>query len=502
MNSYKIDKEIGINNPIIAQRFMADPYAIEYDGRVYVYGSNDSDSFYKDENGLYDKNRYANIKSINCVSSCDLVNWTDHGIIQVADDSKTEKNGVAKWSGNSWAPAVCYKYFKNGETEEMKAKFFLYFANSATSIGVLTADSPTGPWNDPIGKPMITKETPGCEEVEWLFDPAVLVDDDGNAYIYFGGGVPTGKEKNPQTARVAKLTNDMTAIDGEAMMIDAPLMFEDSGINKINGKYYYSYCINWSEEAGQTVGKAQIAYMVSDNPMGPFEYKGIIMKNPGQSDNFSEEAWGNNHHCMLQIKDKIYMFYHSPQYQLDRKLNFNQTANDGNAYRTTYVDIAVVNSDGSVVVENMTKKGTLSAISHVDPYINNEGATFVWGNGVTTEWSSEGSGLFAVNVGLQFGVNDGWIGLSGVDFGTEGANGLVIKAAALKQCRIKVFIDKCDTENLIADLFIAPTGSLSAFADNMGQTLHHVKGIHDIFICSEDVSLDKQVMVALWRFVS
>ena len=106
----------------------------------------------------------------------------------------------------------------------------------------------------------------------------------------------------------------MISIDGEAVKIDAPYIFEDSGINKIGDTYYYSYCTNWSEEAGEAMGKAQISYMTSKNPMGPFEYQGEIMQNPGQSEYFSQKAWGNNHHCILGYKGKHYMFYHTPQY--------------------------------------------------------------------------------------------------------------------------------------------------------------------------------------------
>ena len=148
-------------------------------------------------------------------------NWTDHGTIAVSGNK-----GAAKWSANSWAPAVCHKKI-NG-----KEKFFLYFANNASSIGVLTADSPTGPWTDPIGKPIIDRSIKGCAESEigWLFDPAVLVDDDGTGYLYFGGiGNTDGKKedfiRNPKCARVVKLSDDMTSVDGDAKMIDAPVSY-------------------------------------------------------------------------------------------------------------------------------------------------------------------------------------------------------------------------------------------------------------------------------------
>lgn len=134
-------KEVGNNNPIAAQRFMADPYAIEYNGRVYVYGTNDSQSMRIGEDGKIPNNNYSNINTLNCYSSADMVNWRDEGIIQVAG-----KKGPATWSKNSWAPAVCYKNIDG------KDKFFIYFADNGSGIGVLEGDSPTGPWRDPIGK--------------------------------------------------------------------------------------------------------------------------------------------------------------------------------------------------------------------------------------------------------------------------------------------------------------------------------------------------------------
>src|SRR5690625_5319562 len=100
---------------------------------------------------------------------------------------------------------------------------------------------------DPIGKPIINANTPGTEGVIWIFDPAVLIDDDGEGYLYYGGGVPGGSSptqeqaKHPKTARVIKLSDDMIHTEGEAQLIDAPFMFEASEIHKHDGKYYYSY---------------------------------------------------------------------------------------------------------------------------------------------------------------------------------------------------------------------------------------------------------------------
>ena len=201
-------KGMTANNPLLANSFACDPTAIEYNGRVYVYMSNDTQEHYGQ--GDDGENGYGYITSMHVISSADMVNWTDHGEIYVAD-------GIvgAKWAKNSWAPAVAWKNIDGQD------KFFLYFADGGGGIGVLEADSPTGPFKDPLGHGLITRNTPNCADVLWLFDPAVLVDDDGKAYIYFGGGVPSDKISHPMTARCVELGDDMISIKGEPVTIQS-----------------------------------------------------------------------------------------------------------------------------------------------------------------------------------------------------------------------------------------------------------------------------------------
>ena len=203
-------------------------------------------------------------------------------------------DGGAKWASNSWAPCAAHKTINGKEV------FYLFFANGGNGIGVLTGDSPAGPWRDPLGKPLITRDIKNCEDVVWLFDPAVLIDDDGTGWLYFGGGIPGEEFANPDTARVVRLSEDLLSLDGEVQKIDAPYLFEDSGINKINGRYYYSYCSNFSTE-GNSLGlhSGAIQYMVSDSPAGPFEYVGEVFENPGVFFLLS----GNNHHSIFQFNN-------------------------------------------------------------------------------------------------------------------------------------------------------------------------------------------------------
>lgn len=409
-------------NPIMTSRLTADPWAMEYNGRVYVYGTNDSQQYSEAPEA---DNNYAKIKTLNCYSSADMVNWTDHGVIAVSGSK-----GAASWSSNSWAPAVCHK------TIDGKEKFFLYFANSANSIGVLTADSPTGPWTDPIGKALIDRNVEGCseEDIGWLFDPAVLVDDDGTGYLYFGGiGDTTGKTeafiRNPKCARVVKLGDDMVSVDGAAKTIDAPFMFEDSGINKIGNKYYYSYCTNWTGSIdGVTIDRADcptanIAVMVSDDPMGEFEYVGCVLKNPGTY--FG--AAGNNHHCFTEFNGTLYAFYHTKKDTIAMG-----TKED---FRTTYVNELnlgengnFMNKDGSIANTTMTVAG-VDAVATVNPYETVEAETFAMADTVGTALNTETNSNqdWLTNYSLYNGKIGGYVGVANVDFGTDGASEVVMK---------------------------------------------------------------------------
>lgn len=412
-----------VGNPIMTSRLTADPWAMEYNGRVYVYGTNDSQQYAEAPEA---NNNYAKIKTLNCYSSDDMVNWTDHGTIAVSGNK-----GAAKWSANSWAPAACHK------TIDGKEKFFLYFANNASSIGVLTADSPTGPWTDPIGKPLIDRSIEGCAESEigWLFDPAVLVDDDGTGYLYFGGiGDTDGKTeefiRNPRCARVVKLGDDMVSVDGAAKTIDAPFMFEDSGINKIGDKYYYSYCTNWTGSIdGVTIDRtdcptANIAVMESDSPMGEFTYVGCVLKNPGT---YFSGASGNNHHCFTEFKGQLYAFYHTKRDSL--KVGTKED------FRTTYVNKMnmgenndFTNKDGSIANTPMSTSGVQS-VADLDPYKTVEAETFALANMVGTVLNDEESTNkdWLTNYSVYNGKPGGYIGVADVEFGADGASEIMLK---------------------------------------------------------------------------
>lgn len=462
------------HNPLISQRFGADPYAMVYGDRVYVYMTNDSQEY--DSYSTPTDNTYGKIKTLNCISSSDMVNWTDHGIIEVGGPT-----GAARWAGNSWAPAAAHK------TIDGKEQFFLYFANSAGSIGVLVSDTPYGPFRDALGKPLITKQTPNCAGVVWLFDPAVLVDDDGKAYLYFGGGVPGGREEMPLTSRVVELGEDMMSLAGTPEIIEAPYIFEDSGINKIGDTYYYSYCTNWADRSvvkGQYVtDKAEIVYMTSKNPLGPWEYKGSILKNPGTF--FG--SWSNNHHSMINFKDQWYIFYHTLVLQNSMQIK--------GGYRSTHIDSFNPNADGSLPTITATRFG-VKQIANVDPYNTNEAETMAWNAGITTKSVVEESINYGiVNRAIDTIEEGDWIGVTGVDFGNTPAKTFTAKVASTTEGNvIKICADSKDGD-VIGYLEVPNTGSEDTFTE-VTVNISEINGVHDLYF----VFAGEQYLFDSWSF--
>ncbi len=446
-------KKSGENNPLYTQRFGADPGVMEYNGRVYVYMTNDVLEY--DSNGNVTENTYALVNQINCISSDDMVNWTDHGAIEVAGSS-----GTAKWATCSWAPCAAHKTI-NG-----KEKFFLYYCNGGNGIGVLTADSPIGPWTDPLGKALINRDVPNCASVTWLFDPAVFVDDDGTGYLCFGGGIPQGvSEENPGTARIVKLGDDMISLDGVPQTLNPPYLFEDSGINKIGEKYYYTYCSSWNT-GGNAYGltSGAIEYMVADNPMGPYTYGGELFKN--QASFFDWTLGGNNHHSIVELNGKLYLFYHFRS--VERAMGI-----DGN-YRTPQVnEITLTNGKPNSVTGTMEGVAQLKT---VDPYQKVQAETMSNQAGINVRGQGD-------TVVTQIDKGD-WISVSGVHF-SKGASTLTVKASSAKGAAIKVCTG-------------SPNGTVIGYVDvkagsnsEITVPVNNVSGTKDVyFVFSGDMELD------------
>ncbi len=458
-NTQALAKKFGYGNPITTNEFGADPYAIEYNGRIYVYMTADDYEFSDKDNPF--SNNFGYITSLRVVSSADLMNWTDHGEIEVA--GRNGGKGPAMWASHSWAPAIAHKVIDG------KDKFFLYFANDASGIGVLTADTPLGPWTDPIGAALITKQTPGCTGVEWCFDPAVLVDDNGSAYIYFGGGIPGNQHDNPKTARVAKLGTDMISIDGEAVEIDAPCMFEDSGIFKFGDTYYYSYCSNFEATTVEGYpGMGTICYMTSKNPMGPFTYQGEIFSNP--------QMWfgvgGNNHHATFVFNNKSYFIYHAQT--VSKALGVER------GYRSTHIDEIALDEDGKIKQIKGTYEG-IPQLTTMDPYQRIEAETIAWNAGVKAADTGRPGNLFTdYNMVLTDLQEGDWTSVSQLDFGSKGADKITVAAGSKDGGTIEVRIGYPEGKK-IGEIEIPSTGSNHSYQLVTGE-IEKVTGTQNIFL--------------------
>lgn len=456
------NKKVGNNNPIASQRFMADPYAIEYKGTVYVYGTNDSQQMQIGEDGQIPKNTYNHIKSLNCYSSKDMVNWTDEGIIEVAGE-----NGPAKWANNCWAPAIAHKVIDG------KDKFFIYFADNGSGVGVVVGDSPVGPFVDPLGKQIISRDVPNCsgEEVPWLFDPAVLVDDDGTGYLYFGGIGDAKDREHPNCIRVVKLQDDMIHLDGDPIVIDAPGAFEDSGINKIGNKYYYSYCTNWDQRSDD-LGVASIAYMTSDSPMGPWSEAKVVLISP--SDSFPGQVpandCNNNHHCIFERNGQLYIFYHSQKTAAEMGIT--------QGYRTTGVNFVNLAENGDISAK-MDMIG-VPGDADFNPYDVVEAETFAWSEKTSTVVGPKRENR---NNRVLSSIEDGsYVGLESVAFGENGASQVKMCIASENATgTVDIYIDTMEDANKVGTVDIAATGSKDSFQEMSAKLTKTITGTHRLF---------------------
>lgn len=474
MKYTKAYKGLQDTNPVMTQRFGADPYAMVYGDRVYIYMTADALEYGAD--GEVKENTYSKIRSLNVVSTDDMVNFTDHGSIAAAG-----QDGAAKWAHNSWAPAAAWKEIDG------KVQFFLYFADNGGGIGVLQSDSPTGPFTDPLGKALISRSTPNCADVLWLFDPAVLVDDDGRAYLYFGGGVPEGKAADPGTARVVELGDDMISIKGEPQVIDVPYLFEDSGIHKAGNKYYYTYCSNWQVDAEGTAKygfrNAEIVSMESDSPMGPFTVKEKILENPGKYCGL----YGNNHHCVFSFRDRWYITYHSRA--MEKAMGIEH------GYRCTQIDEFTMEEDGTIGVIRQNMSGR-EQLKYVNPFEENSAVHFALQAGLDTV--NEGEAGEMVLTGIDSGD---YFKVQGVDFGNQSPKELemVIRRTGKSEepCAVAVKTDVLFEEAFTyLALETEGDGAGNDFVTCRVTPAKEVTGVHDLYFVFSGSGYE----VKAWKF--
>jgi hypothetical protein len=294
----------GTNNPVLPG-LNADPQIALFDGVYYIYPTTDG---------------FANwtATTFSVFSSTNLVDWTDRGVILDVPRDLT-------WAtGHAWAPAIT----------RVGGTYYFYFC-ADQQIGVATASSPTGPFKDALGHPLIATTAYGTHSI----DPYLFTDDDGTNYLYFGSGT--------NGARAVKLGADMTSLVGTPANITpsgASGVVEGSVMFKRNGTYY----LQWSE--GDTRNATyQVAYGKAQAPMGPFTRLGVIL-----SENTTLGILGPGGNTVLAIpgRDEYYIVYH----------RFEIPGGDG-THRETCIDRMSFNSDGTIVPVIPTLNGLQTAVA-------------------------------------------------------------------------------------------------------------------------------------------
>lgn len=330
--------ETGYANPLIDFNYTADPTAIEHEGRLYVYATNDQQQC--DEKGPDSENTYGAIKSIAMLSTVDMVNWTWHGTINVA--------GIAPWIHASWAPSVVSRVEEDGLTH-----FYMYFSNSGAGTGVLTSTSPTGPWTSPLDKSLLDSSTPGTENCPWIFDPGALIDPDGNAWVTFGssGGL------------IVRLGKDMVSIDSEVKRLPTYFHFEANELNYINGTYVYTYNTDWEDHSDWHLDVAppttcSMCYMTTKTPLDTesWTYRDNYFVNPGHH-GFD---FGNNHTHLHKFRGKWYIFYHT--------MSLRHYLGASGGFRNVCVDEIYVNEEEVIISPGRATKEGVSQIGTVNPF--------------------------------------------------------------------------------------------------------------------------------------
>jgi hypothetical protein len=371
-----------------------------YDGRVYVYTGRDEDTLVND---------FFTMNEWRVYSSADIVNWTDHGSpLRYSDFS---------WSkGDAWAGQVIHR----------NDKFYYYIPTTSASlnrmtIGVAVSDSPIGPFADALGHPLITEN---CGDI----DPTVFIDNDGQAYLYWG---------NPNLCYV-ELNEDMISYEGSVEHV--PMTTQSFGTRTGDdqrattyeeGPWFYKRADRYYLVFAAGPISEHIGYATSPGPTGPWTYGGVVM--PSQGASFT------NHPGVIDFMGESYFFYHNGAWP-----------GGGGYHRSVCVEKFAYNADGSWPTLNMSEQGP-PAISNLDPYVQTEAETIAWESGIETEPCSEG-GMDVTSI-----QNGDFIKVESVDFGAGAVSFDARVASDTSGGSIELRLDSEDG-TLIATCIVAATG--------------------------------------------
>lgn len=403
------------NNPVVQTKYTADPAPMVYNDTVFLYTTHDED----DAKGF---------KMLDWLlyTSTDMVNWTDHGVV-----ASLKSFDWVKRDNGAWA----------NQTIERNGKFYMYCPIHGNGIGVLVADSPYGPFKDPLGKPLI------WQREHWNdIDPSPYIDEDGQAYLYWG---------NPDLYYV-KLNEDMISYSGEIVKAETPQHYQEGPwFYKRGGHYYLAFASTCCPEG--------IGYAMSDAPTGPWTTKGYIMRPTKRSN--------GNHPGIVDYKGKSFVF------GLNYDLMHLETY-EHHERRSVSVAEMHYNDDGTIQeLPYWLETTPVEPLETFAPYRRVEAETMAWGYGLKTEPLAGGIVLRDIHDGES-------LCLRNVDFGKKGARRFTASVSAGREAggTIEIRLDGKDGP-LAGTVKVPASGSGPDDFRTVKCSVSGAKGVHDLYFC-------------------
>jgi Beta-xylosidase len=416
------------DNPIVQTHFGPDPAPMVYNGTLYAYVGDDIPGF-----DFYYMTKW------HVLSTTDMVNWTDHGSPISLESFKWARD-------RAWA-AQCL---------ERKGKFYWYICTQTDkndmAIGVAVSDSPTGPFKDALGKPLITNGS-------WSnIDPTVWIDDDGQAYLYWGNG----------SLFYVKLNKDMVSYSGD--IVTVPISVESFGgvrSNKstenpnkdmyVEGPWFYKRNSNYyMMYAGMSKGGESLSYSISSSPVGPWKYQGKIMENQ-KINSFT------NHGGIVDYKGNSYLFYHT-----------GLLPGGGSYGRAACVEQFTYNPDGTIPSVSISKEGP-KPVGEINPYKRVEAETMAWSEKCSISQNKK------IGVYVSSARSKGYIKVREVNFGNQSPKSFSVSlAAGVDGGLLEVRLDSVKG-TIISSIQLPRTGGWDKFKTFTSELKHEVTGKHDVF---------------------
>lgn len=402
-----------LNLPIVQTKYTADPAPYVHGDTVYLYTTHDEDGA-----GGFEMRDWL------LYTSTDMVNWQDHGAVASLRDFKWYKG-----NNGAWAEQVI----------ERDGKWYMYCPIHGNGIGVLVANSPFGPFKDPLGKPLV------WQKEHWDdIDPTVWIDDDGQAYMFWG---------NPNTYYV-KLNKDMISYSGDIVKLPKIKDYQEGPwVYKHGKKYYMAFASTCCPEG--------IGYAMADKITGPWTYGGHIMNHTTQT--------RGNHPGIIDYKGKSYCF----------GLNYDvfrfETSRHAEQRSVSAAEMHY-NADGTIQELPYFFDCELNQVGTFNPFRHVEAETMAWGLGLkTTRENPSGPWnptLFVTD------IDEGeYILLKGVDFGAGASSFTASCASHMYGGTLELRIDSVDGQKIGS----VEVGYTKDKYKEYTCMLNDAKGVHDLY---------------------